>query len=472
MERNVSNMFDQYTKQSRRRKRRKRFVTILGTIVLLITTVIMILPAISASNDTYCGYEEHTHTDQCHTAEQSCTMTEHLHTSECMSDKTADIETAEEWEKLLETVPIVGNQQADILAIAQSQLGYSESERNYTIGEDGQTKNGYNRYGVWLDDPYAEWNVAFISFCAHYAGIETIPKTNLYDTIWDVVATSIVPEVGMLTFIDTDLDGKGETLGIVSLVQQTDDGECENIVIIQGDCKGKVATVTYPIEDKALLGYATYPETVSTTVEQQTILFSNNTNQQTENAQVTSDEEAEAPQVKTLEVRFAKCIAKNDFTIEFPKIEGAQLALYKVKEDEETLIPDTEVKGQLIDRWISEDANGDTRGYHTLQLTDGTYYLIEEETPENYAGLLGAIQFTVDTELQRIKILEYPGYERLILQTTQQGVLSGLDFLVYNTAIYKLPGTGGIGTTWYITGGLILIMVSMAILLYRRDKYG
>ena len=69
MERNISDVFQKYIKKSKKRKRRERALSIVSIIVLIATTIVMILPAISTSNRTFCGLDEHIHTDQCYTTE-------------------------------------------------------------------------------------------------------------------------------------------------------------------------------------------------------------------------------------------------------------------------------------------------------------------------------------------------------------------------------------------------------------------
>lgn len=54
-----------------------------------------------------------------------------------------------------------GNQREDILAVAFTQLGYTELEENDT------------RYGDWLGYPYQPWCASFVSWCARQADIST-----------------------------------------------------------------------------------------------------------------------------------------------------------------------------------------------------------------------------------------------------------------------------------------------------------
>ena len=80
------------------------------------------------------------------------------------------MENAEEWEKTLPE-ELSGDWAADVLAIAESQLGYRESKDNYIVAEDGSTK-GYTRYGEWYGDPYGHWCAMFVSFCLSYGQVD------------------------------------------------------------------------------------------------------------------------------------------------------------------------------------------------------------------------------------------------------------------------------------------------------------
>ncbi len=98
-----------------------------------------------------------------------CGQEEHVHTVSCLSDETADVETAEIWEATLPT--LTGVWADDVAAIAESQIGYTESTANFTLDEDGATRRGYTRYGAWYGNAYGDWDAMFAAFCLHYAGI-------------------------------------------------------------------------------------------------------------------------------------------------------------------------------------------------------------------------------------------------------------------------------------------------------------
>ena len=68
------------------------------------------------------------------------------------SDPTADVETAEDWEKTIPYSKLNGNKAHDLITVALSQMGYHESTKNYVLNERGKHK-GYSRYGQWYGIP-------------------------------------------------------------------------------------------------------------------------------------------------------------------------------------------------------------------------------------------------------------------------------------------------------------------------------
>lgn len=248
--------------KNRRRRLWTRIVSALGCVVVFCTVYALILPAITASAETFCGKEEHAHSDACYERQLTCGMNEsedsvayghahssscyqeeqvllctleesedeldetgavvveghthgddcyavetslicgeiesedvvteghahsdacygralacgkkeHKHKEACFSDKTADVETAAVWEATLPAAEkLEGVWAEDVLAVAESQLGYTESTKNYVVDEDAGYNRGYTRYGEWYGNPYGDWCAMFVSFCLHYAGVE------------------------------------------------------------------------------------------------------------------------------------------------------------------------------------------------------------------------------------------------------------------------------------------------------------
>ncbi len=57
---------DEVLQKKRRRNIWKRIVSVMACVVVFCTTYALILPAITMSNDVFCGLEEHAHTDNCY----------------------------------------------------------------------------------------------------------------------------------------------------------------------------------------------------------------------------------------------------------------------------------------------------------------------------------------------------------------------------------------------------------------------
>ncbi|WP_165171051.1 VWA domain-containing protein [Adlercreutzia sp. ZJ242] len=262
----------------------------------------------------------HTHTDACYEKTLTCTTPEHAHSESCYGDAEASVETQEQWEATLPT-NLSGSWSKDVVAVAQSQLDYAESQENRTANEKGEQK-GYTRYGAWAGTPYADWSVPFAAFCLHYAGATDYPvemtcpewtqalqspEYGLYhpvesgyepkpgDVVFfakeedaEKVATARTQAAEVLAQVQADAaatqgaeaatqdeqaaqvqveDAYADVLalassvGIVEEVLPADDkGNPARIRVIQGDIEDKVQRVDYDRADKRILGYAEVPE--------------------------------------------------------------------------------------------------------------------------------------------------------------------------------------------------------------------
>ena len=113
----------------------------------------------------------HYHTDDCYEEVLTCGLEEHHHTVNCLADPLADVEDESDWLAKTNTA-LSGDWSADLLTVAQSQLGYEQSEKNFELdADDGVTVRHYTRYGEWYGNPYGSWDVMFLSYCLNYAGI-------------------------------------------------------------------------------------------------------------------------------------------------------------------------------------------------------------------------------------------------------------------------------------------------------------
>ena len=200
----------------------------------------------------------HHHTEACYKKVLTCTIPEHTHTLECLADYSADVETDDDWEKY--SVGLSDNWNEALLAVAKEQLGYKESEKNFQTDEalgDIIDVHHYTRYGAFYGNPYADWDVAFIAFCQHYAGI---PETEIpqrlglealradmdamgfaYLTEGEDAAYEAIP--GDVVTYNKNGTADDETIGIVETVGD------DSLTVISGAVEGAVAEVTVPFTD-------------------------------------------------------------------------------------------------------------------------------------------------------------------------------------------------------------------------------
>lgn len=218
--------------------------------------------------------EAHQHTDECYSVETelTCDISIHEHTLQCFSDPYADLEDFSVWERTLERVEFSDDWNADVLKIAQTQLGYCESSRNYEVQDDGITMKGYTRYGDWYGYPYGDWCAMFCSFCIRYAGVDknVMPvdcscnkwidelSDESVDLYRDVV--EYVPVPGDLVFFDTDSDVQSDHIGFVYELITNEDNEIEKLKTIEGNCGDAVQEVTYDYPNAMIVGYGIIPE--------------------------------------------------------------------------------------------------------------------------------------------------------------------------------------------------------------------
>lgn len=217
-----------------------------------------------------CGKEEqepvpaHHHTEECYKTELACTIPEHTHTVECLIDETADVETEADWES---TIPqnLTENWAENVVLIAQSQMGYQESRKNFRFADDGTTRKGYTRYGAWYGNEYGDWCAMFAAFCIRYAGIpaEQMPVNSgcaawiseLKNAGMYVESQTKQPKSGDLVFFDLDQDGSADHVGIVEKVQ-----ESGTLKVVEGNSADMVKENEWATEDAKILGYGLIPE--------------------------------------------------------------------------------------------------------------------------------------------------------------------------------------------------------------------
>ena len=146
----------------------------------------------------------------------------------------------------------------DLLEVARTQIGYTESSVNFIVRDDGTTQ-GYTLYGDWYGMPYEEWCAMFASFCLENAGVPEgeFPRSAGCDRwISDLryyglyaEADEYAPQAGDLIFFDWDGDGSSDHVGIVTGATETE------LTTIEGNSGAAVREKTYAINDTQIMGY-------------------------------------------------------------------------------------------------------------------------------------------------------------------------------------------------------------------------
>ncbi|MBO7251943.1 MAG: hypothetical protein J6V25_04880, partial [Oscillospiraceae bacterium] len=87
-----------------------------------------------------CGLaisDGHTHTEICYEDVESCPLEEHVHEPNCYSNYEADLETSDDWEMTLMGITRSPVTAENVVAVARSQVGYTESTLNFMVDENG-----------------------------------------------------------------------------------------------------------------------------------------------------------------------------------------------------------------------------------------------------------------------------------------------------------------------------------------------
>lgn len=120
------------------------------------------------------GYTVHHHTAECYGKVLICGKEEHEHTAACLVNPNAEIDAEYDAKTPARTD---ADWAEDMVLVAQSQLGYTESKAD--VDEDG---NGYTMYAdqYYKDKPmvYADWDCTFVAYCLYHAGVpqDIIPQ--------------------------------------------------------------------------------------------------------------------------------------------------------------------------------------------------------------------------------------------------------------------------------------------------------
>ena len=120
------------------------------------------------------GYTVHHHTAECYGKVLICGKEEHEHTAACLVNPNAEIDAEYDAKTPARTD---ADWAEDMVLVAKSQLGYTESKAD--VDEDG---NGYTMYAdqYYKDKPmvYADWDSTFVAYCLYHAGVpqDVIPQ--------------------------------------------------------------------------------------------------------------------------------------------------------------------------------------------------------------------------------------------------------------------------------------------------------
>lgn len=167
-----------------------------------------------------------------------------------MSRKNSDVEKEfrEEWKNEAEHVDLTGDWSEDVLAIAESQVGYTESNDE-------------------------DWSAVFVSFCLSYAKVKSFPletecnqwvqklrkrKDGIYRD-----ASKYTPTSGDLIFLDMNDPASrkiADHVGIVAEVIPATDVSCAKIKTVEGDTDDSVNYVIYDLTDIRIIGYGKIPD--------------------------------------------------------------------------------------------------------------------------------------------------------------------------------------------------------------------
>ena len=241
---------------------------------------------ITEQTELGCGQEAipaHAHTESCYTTPETCPLEAHIHTESCYSDITADLETELDRKNSLGQIPVELTTGERLIAVARSQLGYTESELNFEVDLQG-VRRGITRYGQWYGNPYGDWSAMFVSFCLHYAGIKDLPSNAGPESMrleWEAAgmyadAGTHEPRIGNLIFLRADRTGpEGELMDADQADPEALQREIPNtaaavgiicdvsesgITLIQGNLNDTVLERIIDLHDPSIIGYGLVPE--------------------------------------------------------------------------------------------------------------------------------------------------------------------------------------------------------------------
>ena len=170
-----------------------------------------------------------------------------------------DREYPADWTECVRDAVLCGEWNKDLVAIARTQLGYTESKVDFIINSSGEERH-YTRYGEWYGAAYSKWCAMFVSFCLEYADIPeaNVPRSANCARWLDIFSSMGVyaargeasAAAGDLVFFDMNGDGRSDHVGIVE--KATADG----FDSIEGNVRNSVVREHHGSADSQVMGFA------------------------------------------------------------------------------------------------------------------------------------------------------------------------------------------------------------------------
>mgnify|MGYP003294017343 CR=1 FL=1 len=139
----LNSLLTQMKKEHAKQKRKVFVLYALSVLLVLLVFWQLRFTGVAMTDEACCGMVEHTHDETCYAEnELVCGFAqEHKHTFECYTDYSADVETQEEWQT---SVPVLsGDWKEDLVAVANSQIGYEESTKNVVFDGEERHRRDY-----------------------------------------------------------------------------------------------------------------------------------------------------------------------------------------------------------------------------------------------------------------------------------------------------------------------------------------
>ncbi len=160
-----------------------------------------------------------------------------------------------------------GNQIEDLIAVATTQIGYTEGNSTSQQGGTSGGSGNYTKYGAWYGINPGAWCAMFVSWCANQAGIPStvITKHASCDLgmqwfqnkgVWQwspACGGSYVPKRGDIIYFRTNTAQVTDSTH-VGIVYNSDSSK---VYTIEGNASNKCQTKSYSLSSAYILGYGT-----------------------------------------------------------------------------------------------------------------------------------------------------------------------------------------------------------------------